>query len=222
MTTLIITGNGFDIAHNLPTEFSKFMSYISEGNDDNFYSSLIKYIPQDFLWSSFEEALSYLDYEQLKDDNSHFLLNYGDEYWKDSAHHDYQYMIEKELSFADSIQKYLYHWIKSINTNVIPKFDSKIINNENIFINFNYTDTLEKVYNIKPNRILYIHGCVNHGNNLIVGHHDNSLFKKSTVAFDNIEEQQLFYDYDTVDVRVFEADDIIKNYFKKLIKILLL
>ena len=164
MTTLIITGNGFDIAHNLPTEFSKFMSYISEGNDDNFYSSLIKYIPQDFLWSSFEEALSYLDYEQLKDDNSHFLLNYGDENWKDSAHHDYQYMIEKELSFADSIQKYLYHWIKSINTNVIPKFDSKIINNENIFINFNYTDTLEKVYNIKPNRILYIHGCVNHGN----------------------------------------------------------
>ena len=106
MTTLIITGNGFDIAHNLPTEFSKFMSYISEGNDDNFYSSLIKYIPQDFLWSSFEEALSYLDYEQLKDDNSHFLLNYGDENWKDSAHHDYQYMIEKELSFADSIQKY--------------------------------------------------------------------------------------------------------------------
>lgn len=111
MTMLIITGNGFDIAHNLPTQFSKFMEFISENNDSAFYSSLIKYIPQDILWSSFEEALSYLDYEQLKEDNSQYLLGYGDENWRDSAHHDYQYMIEKELSFADKIQKYLYNWI---------------------------------------------------------------------------------------------------------------
>lgn len=218
MTMLIVTGNGFDIAHSLPTQFPKFMEFISENSDYDFYSSLIKYIPQDILWSSFEEALSYLDYEQLKEDNSQYLLGYSDENWRDSAHHDYQYMIEKELSFADKIQKYLYNWIQSINTNVHSIFNSQIINNENLFINFNYTDTLEKVYNIKQNRILYIHGSVNQQNTLIVGHHDNSLFKEPMPTFNSEEEQQLFYEQDITDVRIAEADEIIKTYFKKTYK----
>lgn len=218
MKKLIVTGNGFDIAHKLPTHYSNFMNYIYENSSNNFYSSLTKYIPEEDLWSSFEEALSYLDDEQLKEDNSCYLLGYGDNNWKESAHHDYQYMIEKELSFADEIHKYLYYWIQTINTNVSPKFSEQIINNENVFINFNYTDTLERVYNIAKNRILYIHGNVNQCSNLIVGHYNNTLFKKNMPKFQSEEEQQLYYENYSNDVRVDEADEIIKSYYKKTYK----
>lgn len=96
MSRLIVVGNGFDIAHGLPTKYSDFLKYI--GSDcPKFYDAVCQYIPEDALWSCFEEALSYLDDEQLKDDNSCYLLGYGDDNWRDCAHHDFQYMIGEAL-----------------------------------------------------------------------------------------------------------------------------
>lgn len=50
--------------------------------------------------------------------------------------------------------------------------DNKIIlDKENAFFtNFNYTDTLKRVYNVTDDKILYIHGNVTKGTELIVGH----------------------------------------------------
>ncbi len=55
---------------------------------------------------------------------------------------------------------------------VKPKLD---MDKEALFINFNYTDTLSRIYDINLENILHIHGSVseNDGNGLVFGSGDN-------------------------------------------------
>lgn len=218
MNRLVVIGNGFDIAHGLPTKYSDFLKYIGSGCP-KFYDAVCQYIPEDALWSSFEEALSYLDDEQLKDDNSCYLLGYGDDNWRDSAHHDFQYMIGEALSFASEIPHYFSKWISAINTNGKAIKIRNIIKKDSLFLCFNYTDTLEKIYNIAEDHILYIHGKAKRGDLLVLGHNDNTLFQDEPIPqFKSQEEYELYWDNYDEDVRITEAKDIIKSYFKETYK----
>ena len=218
MQRLIIIGNGFDRAHNLPTAYSHFMNQLTEDHVD-FYNTICQYIPEDSLWTSFEEALAELDDAQLQDDNSCYLLGYGDENWRDSAHHDFQYMIGESLSFVSDIPQYFSKWIRSIDTDVPPIMPAHIVDKSNLYLSFNYTDTLEMVYNIPTKNILYIHGKARRGDKLIVGHHSDDLVQdEPEPQFDSEEERQIYYDNYDEDVRVTEAKGIIKSYFKSTYK----
>ena len=218
MSKLIVIGNGFDIAHGLPTKYSDFLKYI--GSDHSkFYELVCQYIPEDALWSCFEEALSYLDDEQLKDDNSCYLLGYGDDNWRDSAHHDFQYMIGEALSFASDIPHYFSKWIATIDTDVRAIKMRNIIKKNSLFLCFNYTDTLEKIYGIPEERVCYIHGKAKRGDFLVLGHHDDSLFQDESIPqFQSQEECDLYWDNYDEDVRITEAKEIIKSYFKATYK----
>ena len=91
-----------------------------------------------------------------------------------------------------------------------------------MFLNFNYTDTLEKVYGIPASNILYIHGNALRGNNLILGHHDATLFQGKTIpAFNAAEEHGIYMEDIEEDFRLQEAKEIIKDYLEKHTKILL-
>lgn len=237
---LVITGNGFDLAHGLPTKYSDFKEYLNCYEKDlglsrqylhftgtserhqhksSFYEAISKYIPESVLWSSFESALSLLDDEQLQEDNRCYLLGYGDENWSDSAHHDFQYMINEALAFSSDISYYFSQWIQSIDTRVLTSVSSEIINAESIFLTFNYTDTLESSYGIPEERIVYIHGKALRGERLIVGHHDISLIEEEEVEeFWSDEERELYYQNCAEDVRIIEAKEIIKSYFKRTYK----
>ncbi len=152
--------------------------------------------------------------EQLHNDNSCYLISYGADNWHDSYHHDYQYMIEQTLSFADDIPEYLGDWIRSIDMNKPPVFPTDLINPSNKFISFNYTNTLEHIYGIPHNRIFYIHGFALDGNNLIAGHHDESLFEEPPQpVFASPEEEALYYEGYDEDVRITEANEIIRRYY---------
>ena len=241
LSRLIIIGNGFDLAHGLHTKYSDFMEYLCSYEKEpeiiygrfvrldsisprdqekhHFYEAISKYIPEQNLWSSFEEALSFLDYEQIQEDNSCYLLDYGDDNWRDSANHDFQYMIEEDLAFAKDISRYFSEWILHINTNVLPVVSSNILNRNCLFLNFNYTDTLEKVYGIPASNILYIHGNALRGDNLILGHHDATLFQGKTItAFNAPEEHDTYMEDIEEDFRLQEAKEIIKDYFRKTYK----
>lgn len=165
MRNLIILGNGFDLAHGLKTRYSDFRDFIWN-NDRNFYEQLTKYIFEDDLWNDFENALGSFDDGGVKEMSEAAYLNYDDNYY------NYDRAISDELKFSSQISEYLSKWIKSINTKTKPIISRKIINNENIFINFNYTDTLEKVYGILNEHILYIHGNALSDERLIIGHHN--------------------------------------------------
>lgn len=241
MNRLVVIGNGFDIAHGLPTKYSDFMKYLLALSQEpqflagnyalrnsilpqdqakhRFYEAISKYIPEQDLWCSFEEALGNLDYEQIQEDNSCYFLGYADDNWHDSANHDFQYMIAQELSFASEIPYYFKEWIIGINTNISPIFTSNIFDVTDLFLNFNYTNTLENVYKIPSNNILYIHGNALRGDNLILGHHDSSLFQERAIpAFNSAEEHGVYMESDEEDFRLQEAREIIREYFRKTYK----
>lgn len=215
---LVVVGNGFDIAHGLPTSYKHFVKQLKQ-EQQGFFDIICRYIPEDALWASFEQALSQIDVDQLHDNNSCYLLGYGDENWKDSAHHDYQYMIGEDLSFAEDIPKYFFEWISKIDTHVLPKFDCDIVDKENIYLSFNYTNTLENVYNIPAKNILYIHGKAMQNDELIIGHHSDDLLQyESEPEFSSEEEKQIYYDNYNEDVRISEANGIIRTYFRTTYK----
>lgn len=101
----------------------------------------------------------------------------------------------------------------------MPVVSSNILNRNCLFLNFNYTDTLEKVYGIPASNILYIHGNALRGNNLILGHHDATLFQGKTIpAFNAAEEHGIYMEDIEEDFRLQEAKEIIKDYFRKTYK----
>lgn len=215
MKKLIVIGNGFDKAHGLETGYENFKAYLQSEHYD-FYHSITKYIDAENLWYSFEDALGTLDSDTLQESNYCYLTGYSDEDWRDNANHDYQYEIQMELSFASHISSYLCEWIKSINTHISPKSHIIIFDDNCIFLSFNYTDTLETVYGISEDRILYIHGKAMRGDPLIVGHHDADLFCGDSNPSPNKWAQ--YHDDYLDDIREIEARKIIKSYFQETYK----
>lgn len=189
MKSLVITGNGFDVAHNLPTRYSNFMDYVWT-IDREFYEKLIKYIFEDDLWNDFENALGFLEDGELKAMSDAAYLNYEGRY------NDSQQAIIEELEFSTRISEILKDWIQSINTNVEPIVSEKIINNRNVFINFNYTDTLERVYDIIEENICYIHGKGTRKEQLIIGHHNTFAYAGKTPLMLTYQEMDEWIEYE--------------------------
>ena len=73
-------------------------------------------------------------------------------------------------------------WIKEVRiTNKKIPFGENIIcnfgagvNKNDLFLNFNYTETLEKAYGVPESQICHIHGNRITGDDLIIGHGDDS------------------------------------------------
>ena len=238
--TLVVIGNGFDRFHGVESAYCHFKNYLrcyekepvpifgclaydihdvskADKERHEFCDKLEQFIDSSKLWSNFEEALSWLDADEIREYHGDELKSYGDDNWKDSFHHDYQWHIENDLSFARQIPSYLKEWILTLDTSVARKFVVDIINNHNLYLNFNYTDVLESIYEIDRNKILYIHGKAKEYLPLIVGHGDNSYFKEKAIPDKNIadDEYPWFEDDDYGgDVRVQEAEEIIEGYFK--------
>jgi hypothetical protein len=169
MKNLYIIGNGFDIYHGLDTKYQSFAKYLSR-TDSEVYDLLLNYyglpdISEDPVsdeeyaaWATFELALADLDYEQVLDDNSGSIANPASEDFRDRDWHTYQ--IEMEL-IIEKLTKRLISIFNSFILNI--KYPSNIddrrlnISSKNLFLNFNYTTTLEKYYKVDGEEICYIH-----------------------------------------------------------------
>jgi len=103
------------------------------------------------------------------------------------------------LVFSKRIPYYLNNWICELNNNKVSKKLVKDIYNQNFFLSFNYTNTLERIYRIDRNKILHIHGKAPN-KKLICGHRDSRLFKQYIQNEDD-------------DVRIVEGENIITEYF---------
>lgn len=203
---LIIIGNGFDLAHSLDTRYSDFMEYLWE-NDKEFYDMLTKYIYDEDLWNDFEKALGYFDDGELLEMCNAAYLNYA------NVQDDAKEAISDEIRFSAYISEHLQEWIKNIDTKVLPIVSDKIVNNQNLFLNFNYTDTLERAYGIEDKRICYIHGKALHNDRLIIGHH-NYVNKGKEPYFASYEEysEWLEFQYSKSREEV-ERENQVEEYF---------
>lgn len=213
---LFIIGNGFDRFHDIPSSYYDFREYLEESGANNFLNGICKYIESDDLWSNFEEALGCLNEDELREEHIDSVISYSDDEWRECANHDYQFFIEEDLKFSKEIPYYFAEWINDLDIDVKRLLRKKYINNNNLYLSFNYTNVLELLYNIKTQKIFYIHGKANCGDKLITGHSnkDFTIYKKP--VFNSLEEKQEYYEEQ--DFREQQVNKIIENYFKSTYK----
>lgn len=198
MSKLFIIGNGFDLAHKLPTSYGDFKNYlISEYpesqdiiigmdfsptqmpdgdlkyDDNEIVSLLVKSISEvnyeDIMWQEFEEYLGALDFREYFDDISSIYHSQSDPnlFHEAYGHEDFGQIL---LDTVPKIKDFFSDWVKTINQSEIRLKNDflELINDEDKFINFNYTNTLEESYEIPSDSVWHPHGDLN--GVIVVGH----------------------------------------------------
>lgn len=166
MEILYIIGNGFDLWHGLPTDYSKFHEYAAHHLNEleqfmNFERDLKS------PWSDFENSLGKFNSHEFYD--AHNFIDVSDESFKPSM----AFGLEDDLTeqaddLVSSTQSQFREWIDSIDIGAAePKFRFRFPGS---FISFNYTDTLQDIYEISDENIFHIHGNSRRYDELIFGH----------------------------------------------------
>jgi len=173
---LTIIGNGFDIGHGLPTRFSdfinsnkkelepKYMEYRKEGEDWNEIEStygrrLMEVIDAVVQFDVSEEVDYILDNYGLDEYGEVAFYNYESEAFVEQIE-DITSKLNLLRSFESDFKEYLEHVCSdSVLDELVPYRQIRdVLESSSKIINFNYTLTVEVVYNI-PN-VEHIHGKV--------------------------------------------------------------
>jgi len=198
---LYIIGNGFDVAHGIPTTYWSFRTYLEEHNPEFllFFEKLYDIEPLDDtepwysedaqerwnksvnneLWSIFEEVMGHPNISSMEDFSSSVLddmdLETGNIGIRDTMD-DYW---KNEFGFVNELQGLVNEWISKIDLlGILPKKKGLIRNSNDYFFTFNYTNTLEDVYHVE--NVMHIHGSIGESANYepIMGHCNKSEIDK--------------------------------------------
>lgn len=149
---LVIIGNGFDLHHGLNTSYSSFKAFLRPG----FVRELERfYTPE--LWSEFEEALGNLRLSDDFIDNNYGFVEqrpYRDEGFDRFDGPQEHYITELQWKLGQEFKR----WIATVKIPQEKCFDGSILHKDDLYLCFNYTSTLEKIYRINSSKICYIHG----------------------------------------------------------------
>lgn len=211
-TTLYIIGNGFDLWHGIPSRLGDFKEYV-QGTDSDVYREVEEYLPAGDNWNGLELALAALDANMLIDNLGHFMASYSGEDWSDSGHHDFQYEVQNVVDrLSKKLRAHFADWVRALpipTRDTAPQRLSKL-DRHALFLSFNYTSTLDAVYDVDPQQLLFIHGCAAQPDDvLILGHAWSPSTRRSLNDHPDIEE---------IDTRLMEANRIIDDYFSVTFK----
>lgn len=150
LKTLYVIGNGFDLYHELPTKYSDFNNYIKKINVV-LYNALENCCKFDYKWRDFEDKLSTFSITGLTKYNSEFIENDGTEYTLSA-------ILEQAKDEIKYLPNALNNWIiETIKYPDIEEIENPVDFQEDaLFLTFNYTKTLENIYDI--NNVWHIHG----------------------------------------------------------------
>ena len=204
--TLYVIGNGFDLYHNISSSYWQFQEYVKE-QDKTLHNLVEDYLPIKENWSDFETALASLDVDYLEGNAGSCLVSYNAEDWSDSYHHDYQYEIEQVVEqLSGGLKAHFIDWLKQLKIPSRNEVSNSLIslNKNSLYLTFNYTSTLQDIYNIKTKKVVHIHGSLKKSENIVLGH----AWKPENNQY--IEE---VYDPSEADTRVVEGNTILEGYF---------
>ena len=145
-------------------------------------------------WQNFEESLFYLNIEIYHDAQTEDIITEEDGITQ-------EYLMELSEQNADNLYTAVEHipvlfseWIESVKLPLSQiSFGTDVICQKNgrcragdLFLTFNYTETLEQNYSVPANQVFHIHGFRKCNSKLIVGYSDlkNRIIKLSTFGGD--------------------------------------
>lgn len=192
-TKLFLIGNGFDRWQGLPTSYDNFRQYYfthileitkqlriktEKDKAGNIITPVEKIfgdifnpaaLPGEFFWN-FESSMALLDDQNI-------ALYFG-------KSNKGVYQMQETLNDALEILRRAFgDWIKSIlieDKDIGYRFDDSCY-----FINFNYTNTLEKSFQVDEGNVNYIHGDFSDTESIVFGHS-----KHPEIAFPELMEQR--------------------------------
>jgi hypothetical protein len=175
MKRLYVIGNGFDLHHNLRTSYFDFARYLKAQYND-IYKALEEYVSypenDESLWARFEENLANLDSEGILSEHSDRLPDYSSDEFHDRDRYVFPDIMEEHFEMLTSgLFSAFTHFIQEVEY-LASSSEKKIdIDSEALYLTFNYTQTLEKLYKIPESKIVYIHNSAFMGaDNIILGH----------------------------------------------------
>lgn len=211
--TLYIIGNGFDLHHGIPSQYKQFGEYVKK-TDQMLYDLIEENLAFDkSFWNEFESRLATLDTEDLLANLDVGLASYGADDWSDSYHHNFQQEVARIVtSLSTELQSTFTEWIMQL-----PIPDRTVISDNLLsldksarYLNFNYTPTLQSVYDIPNNQVLHIHGSVNDPHeSFILGH---------GYVPENLDPYRDISNPEDTDTRWIEGRIEADSYFKRTFK----
>lgn len=187
MTKLFIIGNGFDSAHNLRTSYNHFREYLLSNNPETNMEEFIipeetedhkggiTYNQTEVLsmlfylineaerdteeWNSIESSLGNLNFSEAFDWLDDIRDKEGDINYFHTASRNNE-IASKLVIPTTTIQQLFSDWVNTINVDLAKpkKGFQELVDTQDYFLTFNYTDTLQDVYGIEENNICHIHG----------------------------------------------------------------
>jgi hypothetical protein len=171
---LYILGNGFDLAHHLPTSYEDFHNWLVANGDAPFVDAFEKLYPniiREGKWSDIESALGSVKLEEALT----FAINYqecNDEINGENSSHDSNQCGERLKHVIDVLPSCLHDWAHSIKeAKCVKTFD---LSRDDYYLSFNFTRILENFYQIPSDKVLHIHGAVESSEQLVMGYGDDS------------------------------------------------
>lgn len=161
-TVVFIVGNGFDLMHGVPSSYYNFKDSMGQRNE--LKEALEVYIRKDDLWADFEESLAYLDDEAMLVTLNDWMDNFDVKEQHDDDFSAADFFMAAEAAMAPTyiitreLPKRFRKWVSTLKATLYNTPLMQIINNQSMFINFNYTEFLETIYGVPKKNIFYIHG----------------------------------------------------------------
>lgn len=144
--------------HNLKTGYSDYKEFLRKTYNHSFEKfENFPYVNFDVVekWSDLELSLK-LDYKYFIEE---VILDVYPDLMSESDYkcYDFDIELEQETKFIyDFTGLYFYEWLSEID--YLSVFADLEFNGEDKFITFNYTSTLERLYEVFQENIYYIHG----------------------------------------------------------------
>ncbi len=181
---LYVIGNGFDLHHDILSDYRYFRDWLVDNApcvlqtiDETFGYHDWRHIKvggnkeDDRWWRTFEENLSSaLTYEIAIEEARENQPDFGSDDFSDADWYDAEYAVENKLEDAYSvIREAFQNWVAQLGAGS-PRKKIRIFRDNSLFLNFNYSHTLQVLYDIPDHLILHIHGKAGSENKLVLGH----------------------------------------------------
>ena len=151
---LVISGNGFDLHHKFKTSYADYRDFLLKQEPQSFkdFEEFVFFSLSDSnKWSDLESSLT-IDCEKFVRNSTN---NDGDLTWC-----DLDIDIQQQTKFIyDFTGKFFLEWLSQIDYSLAQNKLNNI-DYKDLFVTFNYTDTLRTVYNIPSENIYHIHGAI--------------------------------------------------------------